>query len=70
MLLKDKYNMTAQENIFLAKRNVVENIYNSAKLEGLNITFPETYAIFEKARLSNVDISTVNTILNLKHAWQ
>lgn len=68
--MKDKYNMTVQENILLAKRNIVNNIYSSAKLEGLNVTFPETYAIFEKAKMENVDISTVSTILNLKHAWQ
>lgn len=68
--MKDKYNMTVQENILLAKRNIVNNIYSSAKLEGLNVTFPEIYAIFEKAKMENVDISTVSTILNLKHAWQ
>lgn len=68
--MQDKYSMTTKENIILAKRNVVDTIYNSAKLEGLNVTFPETYAIYEKAQVKNIDISTVSTILNLKHAWQ
>lgn len=66
----DKFNMTIEQNISLAKRNLVENIYHSAQFEGLNITFSETYAIIEKAVLEKIDISVVSTILNLKHAWQ
>lgn len=66
----DKYHMTMKQNIAFAKRNLVESIYNSARLEGLNVTFPETYTIIEKAQMKNVDISAVSTILNLKHAWQ
>ena len=62
--------MTLSQNIAYAKRNLVDSIYNSAKLEGLNVTFPETYTILEKAKMQNVDISAVSTILNLKHAWQ
>ncbi len=70
MYIEDKYNMTKDENIFLAKRNIVGSIYNSVKLEGLDITFPETYAIYYKARLEKVNIADVNTVLNLKHAWK
>lgn len=68
--MNNKYNMTLSQNIAYAKRNLVDSIYNSAKLEGLNVTFPETYTILEKAKMQNVDISAVSTILNLKHAWQ
>lgn len=68
--MNDKFNMTLSQNIAYAKRNLVDSIYNSAKLEGLNVTFPETYTILEKAKMQNVDISAVSTILNLKHAWQ
>ena len=68
--MNDKFNMSLSQNIAYAKRNLVDSIYNSAKLEGLNVTFPETYTILEKAKMQNVDISTVSTILNLKHAWQ
>ncbi|WBW49307.1 Fic family protein [Peptoniphilus equinus] len=68
--MKDKYTMTQKENIFLAKRNIIDAIWKSANLEGINITFPETYAIYEKLKIQNVDIADVNTILNLKHGWQ
>ena len=33
MIIKDRYNLTLKENIFLAKKTIVETIYNSAKLE-------------------------------------
>ena len=31
-MLKDKYDMTMQENIFYAKRNIVDSIWKSANL--------------------------------------
>ena len=68
--MNDKYNMSLKENIFIAKRMIIDIIWKSANLEGINITFPETYAIYEKAYLDKANISDVNTILNLKHAWQ
>ena len=37
----NKYNLTKEQNIFLAKRNIVDNIYANARMEGLNITFPQ-----------------------------
>ena len=38
----DKYQLTLEENIFLAKRNIVDSIYKESKLEGIAITFPES----------------------------
>ena len=43
--MENKYNMTQEQNIFLAKRNLVDNIYSNARLEGINITFPQTKTI-------------------------
>lgn len=68
--MEDKFQLTQKENIFLAKRNIVDSIWKSANLEGINITFPETNAIYEKLKIKNADIAEVNTILNLKHAWR
>lgn len=68
--MDSKYHMTREQNVFLAKRNVVDYIWKSARLEGLNVTFPETYAIYEKARVHDVDVDTVLVVNNLKHAWQ
>jgi Fic family protein len=65
-----KFNLTATENIFVAKRNIVDYIWKSARLEGIEVTFPETYAIIEKARVANVNVGDILKITNLKHAWQ
>lgn len=62
--------MSMEETIFLAKKNIVDSIWKSANLEGVNITFPQTYAIYENAKVSNVSAEDVLTVVNLKHAWQ
>lgn len=36
--MKNKYNLTLEQNIFLAKRNLVDNVYSNAKMEGINVT--------------------------------
>ncbi|MDR1061288.1 MAG: Fic family protein [Clostridiales bacterium] len=65
-----KFNMTQEQNIFVAKRNIVDYIYKSAKLEGLGVTYPDTEAIFRGAAAPCVKISDIIAINNLKHAWQ
>lgn len=35
-----------EENVFVAKRNLVDYIWKSANLEGIAVTFPETEAIY------------------------
>lgn len=62
--------MTVEENIFLAKRNIVDNIYNSAKLEGINTTFPQTEAILNGAAGVGLKPDEIEKILALKHAWE
>lgn len=66
----DKYNMTVEQNIFLAKRNIIDYIWKSVKLEGLGVTFPETDAIFNGYSPNNAKVSDIIAVNNLKHAWQ
>lgn len=66
----DKFNLTKEQNLFLAKKTLVTNIYNSAKLEGLNTTFPETQTILEGINVPNLKLDEINCILNLKDAWK
>ena len=68
--IKDKYNLTIEENIFLAKKILVNSIYNSAKLEGINITFPETQTILNGVNVPNVRLDDITCILNLRDAWK
>lgn len=70
MLLENKYNLSLKENIFVAKKLLVQNIYNSAKLEGCNVTFPETQTILDGVSVGGLKISDVEVILNLRDAWK
>ena len=68
--MKNKYNLTQEQNIFLAKRNIIDSIWKSANLEGIAITFPETQQIYEGGNISHLRVDEIVTINNLKHAWQ
>lgn len=68
--MNNKYNLTLEQNIFLAKRNLVDNIYANARMEGLNITFPETKTILEGVNVPNLKLDEIQCILNLKDAWK
>lgn len=56
IILVDKYNMTMEENILYAKRNIVDSIWKSANLEGITVTFLETQAIFDGANVGHLRI--------------
>ena len=68
--MEAKFNMTRQENVFWAKRNIVDYIWKSAKLEGLSVTFPETDAIYNGMSVANVKVEEIIAVNNLKRAWQ
>ncbi|GHV10836.1 hypothetical protein AGMMS49938_00520 [Fibrobacterales bacterium] len=69
-MLTPKFKLTAEQNIFLAKRNMVDYVYNSAKLEGCNVTFPETQTILNGVNVGSVTLNDIQTILNLRDAWK
>ncbi len=69
-LFEDKYNLKKQENIFLAKKLIVESIHNSARIEGCNITFPETQTILDGVSVANIKMADVECIINLRDAWR
>ncbi|HHY74692.1 MAG TPA: Fic family protein [Bacillus bacterium] len=68
--MNDKYNLSKHENMFLAKKTLIANIYYTAKIEGVNITFPQTKTILEGVSVSNLDMDDVQKILNLRNAWK
>jgi hypothetical protein len=68
--VEPKYRMTRQDNIFVAKRNIVDYIWKSAKLEGLTVTYPDTDAIYNGMSVANVPVAEIIAVNNLKHAWQ
>ena len=68
-VMEDKYKLTIEQNIFLAKRNLVDNIYSNARMEGINVTFPQTKTILEGVNVSGLKIDEIQCILNLRDAW-
>lgn len=69
MILENKFNLTLEQNVFLAKRNIVDNIYANARMEGVNVTFPQTKTILEGVNVPNLKIDEIQVILNLRDAW-
>ena len=68
--MQDKFNLTREQNIFLAKKVLTSSVYNAAKLEGLNTTYVQTEKILNGINDVNVSLDDVRTILNLKEAWK
>jgi hypothetical protein len=62
--------MTREQSVFVAKRNIVDYIWKSAKLEGLGVTFPDTEAIYNGLGVENVPVAEIIAVNNLKQAWQ
>lgn len=68
--MESKYNMNIEDNIFFAKRKLVDNVYRSAKLEGIAVTFAQTEDIFNNVNVANLRPDEIIAVLNLKNAWQ
>ena len=68
--MTDKYKMSQKENIFLAKRLLVDVIYKSANLEGIDITFTETVNILNDVNAENIKPSEIGKVCCLRDAWQ
>ena len=69
-MFEDKYNLSKEQNIFLSKKRIVENIYHSARLEGCNVTFPDTKTILDGVSVANIKMNDMECILNLRDAWK
>lgn len=68
--MRDKFKHTKDENIFLAKKLLVENVYCGIKMEGSKITFPETKTILNGVNVPHATIDDIQSILNMRDAWK
>ncbi len=68
--MKNKFNLTREQNVFVAKRNIVDYIWKSANLEGINVTYLETQAIYDGGIVNGLTVDKIITINNLKYSWQ
>ena len=66
----NKFNLTREQNVFVAKRNIVDYIWKSANLEGIGVTYPETQAIYDGGIVNGLTVDKIIAINNLKYAWE
>mgnify|MGYP002524340971 CR=1 FL=1 len=64
------YNMTKEDNIFFAKRKLVDNLYKSANLEGIAVTFADTMAFFNNVNTGKISVDDMLKLKGLKDAWE
>ena len=62
--------MTKEDNIFFAKRKLVDNIYESANLEGIAVTFADTYSFMNNVNTGKISIDDMLKLKGLKDAWE
>ena len=64
------YNMTKEDNIFFAKRKIIDNIYKSANLEGIAVTFADTVDFYNNVNNGHISIDNMLKLKGLKDAWE
>ncbi len=68
--MENKYQMSKEDNLFFAKRKLVDNIYKSANLEGIAVTFADTYAFMNNVNTGNISIDDMLKLKGLKDGWE
>ena len=66
----DKYSLSNEESIFLAKRFWDENVYSGMRMENRNVTFPETRTILDGINVPGVTLDDIIAIRNMRDAWK
>lgn len=70
MKYPDKYHLTKEQSLFLAKKHWDENVYCGMKMENRAVTFPQTKTILEGVNVPNVHLDDIQAILNMRDAWR
>ena len=66
----DKFNMTPEQSLFLAKKKWDENVYCGMRMENRAVTFPQTKTILQGVNVPSVKLNDIQAILNMRDAWQ
>lgn len=68
--MTNKYNMSKEDNIFFAKRKLVDNIYKSANLEGIAVTFADTMEFINNINNGKISVDDMLKMKGLKDGWE
>lgn len=67
---KDRFHLTPEQSLFLAKKKWDENVYCGMKMENRAVTFPQTQTILNGINVPNVQLDDIQAILNMRDAWR
>lgn len=68
--MERKYNMTKEDNIFFAKRKLIDNLYKSANLEEIKITLEDVYCFVNNVNTGKISVDDMLKLKGLKDAWE
>ena len=66
----DKFCMSPEQSMFLAKKKWDENVYCGMRMENRAVTFPQTKTILQGINVPSVQLNDIQAILNMRDAWQ
>lgn len=69
MIIPDKFHMTKEENLFNAKRILVDSIYKQANLEGIAVTYAQTEDILNNVNVDTLTPTEINKVCCLRDTW-
>lgn len=68
--MKNKYNMTKEDNIFFAKRKLIDNLYKSANLERIKVTLEDVFYFVNNVNNGKISVNDMLKLKGLKDAWE
>ncbi|GMO14391.1 MAG: Fic family protein [Treponemataceae bacterium] len=68
--IENKFTLTREQSLFLAKKKWDENIYCGMKMENRNVTFPETQTILQGVNVGRLALDDIQAILNMRDGWR
>ena len=68
--MKSIYSMDKSDNIFFAKRKLVDNLYKSANLEGIKITEVDVVYFLNNVNNGKISVDDMLKLKGLKDAWE
>lgn len=70
MIFEDKFKLTPEQSLFLAKKKCDENVYCGMRMENRAVTFPQTKTILNGVNVPSVRLDDIQAILNMRDAWR
>ena len=70
MRYPDKFHLTREQSVFLAKKKWDENVYCGMKMENRAVTFPQTRTILNGVNVPDVRLDDIQAILNMRDVWR